>query len=122
MFALARFTKPGEIVFDNVDLSRALFYNSDVSQVWFTSSVRWGKREDYSECAVFEETINLEQEYAQGLRRNEQRDYRAVAQIYQQLKKNYDARLDYWTGNEFHFGEMEMKRLADPPKENFIGL
>src|SRR5208337_1955148 len=50
------------------------------------------------------------------------RDYRAVAQIYQQLKKNYDSRLDYWTANEFHFGEMEMKRLAGPLNGWFLGL
>ncbi len=28
------------------------------------------------------------------------------------LKKNYDDRRDYWTAGDFHYGEMEMKRLA----------
>jgi uncharacterized protein YjbI with pentapeptide repeats len=111
VFALAKFSKPSEIVFDDVDLSRALFHNCDVSQVCFTSSVRWAQREGNHGLAVFEETIDLEQ-YARGLKRDGERDFRAVAQIYQQLKKNYDSRLDYWTGNEFHFGEMEMMRLA----------
>jgi uncharacterized protein YjbI with pentapeptide repeats len=114
VLALASFSKPGEIVFDDVDLSRALFHDCDVSQVWFTSSVRWGRRDDESGLAVIEETIPLEHEHATGLERDGMRDYGAVAQIYQQLKKNYDARLDYWTANEFHFGEMEMKRLAGP--------
>ena len=113
-FALASFSKPGEIVFDDVDLSRVLFHNCDVSQVLFTSSVRWAKREGNRGLAVFEETIPLDQQYAKGLHRDGQRAYRAVAQIYQQLKKNYDSRLDYWTANEIHFGEMEMKRLAGP--------
>jgi hypothetical protein len=51
-----------------------------------------------------------------------------VAQIYQQLKKNYDSRLDYWTANEIHFGEMEMMRLAGPvrqwwhPRLSFVAL
>ena len=36
------------------------------------------------------------------------------AQLYQQLKKNYDDHLDYWTADHFHFGEMEMQRLAVP--------
>jgi uncharacterized protein YjbI with pentapeptide repeats len=111
VFALAKFSKPSEIVFDDVDLSRALFHNCDVSQVCFTSSVRWAKREGNRGLAVFEETIDLEQ-YARGSKRDGERDFRAVAQIYQQLKKNYDSRLDYWTANEFHFGEMEMMRLA----------
>ncbi|MGP8173804.1 MAG: pentapeptide repeat-containing protein [Terracidiphilus sp.] len=113
-FALASFSKPGEIVFDDVDLSRVLFHNCDVSQALFTSSVRWAKREGNRGLAVFEETIDLGQQATKGLQRNGQRDYRAVEQIYHQLKKNYDARLDYWTANEFHFGEMEMKRLAGP--------
>jgi len=115
-FALASFSKPGEIVFDDVDLSRVLFHNCDVSQVLFTSSVRWAKREGNRGLAVFEETIPLDQQYAKGLHRDGQRAYRAVAQIYQQLKKNYDSRLDYWTANEIHFGEMEMRRLAGPTR------
>jgi hypothetical protein len=76
--------------------------------------VKWAKRDGNLGLAVFDETISLEQEFAWRLKRNEQRDYLAVAQIYQQLKKNYDSRLDYWTANEFHYGEMEMKRLAGP--------
>ena len=122
VFVLANFSKPDEVVFDHVDLSRALFHNCDVSQVWFTSSVRWGKREGNRSLAVFEETIDLKHRFGSGLRRDGQRDYRAVAQIYQQLKKNYDSRLDYWTANEFHFGEMEMKRLAGPTDGPFLWL
>ena len=127
-FALASFSKPGEIVFDNVDLSRVLFHNCDVSQVLFTSSVRWAKREGNRGLAVFEETIPLDQQYAKGLHRDGQRAYQAVAQIFQQLKKNYDSRLDYWTANEIHFGEMEMMRLAGPvrqwwhPRLSFLAL
>jgi uncharacterized protein YjbI with pentapeptide repeats len=120
IFALAAFAKPGSIIFDDVDLSRALFHNCLVSEVWFTSSVRWGTRHRDRRgnlgAMVFEEVIALDQEYGKDLQRDGERDYRAIAQIYQQLKKNYDARLDYWTGNEFHFGEMEMQRLSRTPK------
>jgi len=122
VFALACFANPCEIVFDDVDLSRAIFHNRNVSQVWFTSSVQWGKREGNRGLAVFEETIDLEQKFGGGLKRDGQRDYRAVAQIYQQLKKNYDSRLDYWTANDFHYGEMEMKRLAGPTDGPLLGL
>jgi hypothetical protein len=122
VFELANFSKPDEVVFDHVDLSRALFHNCDVSQVWFTSSVRWGKRESSRSLAVFEETIDLKHRFGRGLRRDGQRDFRAVAQIYQQLKKNYDSRLDYWTANEIHFGEMEMKRLAGATDGPFLWL
>jgi uncharacterized protein YjbI with pentapeptide repeats len=121
-FALASFSKPGEIVFDEVDLSRVLFHNCDVSQVLFTSSARWAKREGNRGLAVFEETIPLDQQYAKGLHRDGQRAYLAVAQIYQQLKKNYDSRLNYWTANDIHFGEMEMKRLAGPTDGRLLWL
>ncbi|MGA3371964.1 MAG: pentapeptide repeat-containing protein [Terracidiphilus sp.] len=122
VFVRATFSKPGETVFDNVDLSRALFHSCDVSQVWFTSSVHWNTRKNNRGLAVFEESIPLGQEFGVRLERDWQRDYRAVAQIYQQLKKNYDSRLDYWTANEFHFGEMEMKRLAGPTRGRPLGL
>ena len=121
-FSLASFAKPGEIIFDAVDLSRALFRNCDVGQALFTSSVRWGNRLRQGGLAIFEEMIGLEQDYAAGLKKDGRRDYASVAQIYQQLKKNYDARLDYWTANEFHFGEMEMKRLAGPTSGKLLGL
>ena len=43
VFALASISKPREIVFDDLDLSRVLFLNCDVSEIFFTPSVRWGK-------------------------------------------------------------------------------
>jgi hypothetical protein len=122
VFSQARFSNPGEIVFIDVDLSRALFNNCDVSQLWFTSSVRWRTRENNRGIAVFEETIPLKGYFGEELERNGQRDFRAVAQIYQKLKLNYDSRLDYWTANEFHFGEMEMKRLAAPTDGKLLWL
>jgi hypothetical protein len=122
VFALASFSKPSEIFFDDVDLSRALFHNCDVSQVWFTSTVQWGKRDGNRGLAVFDETIPLEQETAKELQRGGERNYGAVAQVYRQLKKNYDSRLDYWTANEFHFGEMEMKRLVMPKNGRLLWL
>lgn len=122
VFALARFSKPQEIIFDDVILDRVLFHDCDVSAIGFTSSVRWARRSGNRGVATFDETIPLENGYAAGLLRDGQRDLSAVAQIYQQLKKNYDSRLDYWTANEFHFGEMEMKRLELPDSGRFLRL
>jgi hypothetical protein len=121
VFTVASFAKPTGISFNEVDLSRVLFHGGDVSEVRFTSSARWGgtlKRR----AVIFEEMISLDQEWSKLLQINGERDYRAIAQIYQQLKKNYDSRLDYWTANEFHFGEMEMKRLAAPTNGPFLRL
>jgi uncharacterized protein YjbI with pentapeptide repeats len=119
VFAVASLSYPQKIIFDDVDLSHALFHNCDVSEVWFTSSVRWAKRGSNG-VAVFDESVPLE--HARSLQRGGERDYRAIAQLYQQLKKNYDSRLDYWTANEFHFGEMEMKRLATPTEGPVLWL
>jgi hypothetical protein len=87
VFALASLAYPRKIIFDDVDVSRTLFHNCDVSEVWFTSSVCWAKTGNRG-VAVFEESIPLEQ--APELQRDGERDHRAIAQIYQQLKKNYD--------------------------------
>jgi hypothetical protein len=123
VFALATFSKPNNVVFDDVDLSQVLFHNCDVSQIWFTSSVRWGRREGNRGLTVFDEKHHsIEWSDELEIMVDLQRDYKAVAQIYQQLKKNYDSRLDYWTANEFHYGEMEMKRLALPTKGRLLWL
>jgi hypothetical protein len=110
-FSLAKFAKPGEIVFEDVDLSRALFLNCDVSAVWFTSSVTWARRTGYRGLAVFEEEILLDPKLAKKLEKYGSIDHGAVEQIYYQLQKNYDTRLDYRKANDFHYGEMEMRRL-----------
>jgi hypothetical protein len=39
------------------------------------------------------------------------RNFDLIAETYQQLKMNYDAKGDYWTAGYWHYGEMEMKRL-----------
>ena len=114
VFSLAKFAKPGEIFFEDVDLSRALFLNCDVSAVWFTSSVIWARRKGHRGLAVFEEEILLNPEYFAMKRHHEEIDHGAVEQIYHQLQKNYDTRLDYRKANDFHYGEMEMRRLAVP--------
>ena len=117
VFTLATFAQPSKVVFDDLDLSRVLFHNCDVSQVLFTSTVVWGRRDERK--AVFDEMISTELHW---LFKDGRRDFGAIAQIYQQLKKNYDARLDYWTADEFHFGEMEMKRLAAPTTGRLLNL
>jgi hypothetical protein len=122
LFALAKFSKPHEIVFDNVDLSHVLFQYCDVSQVLFTSFVRWGKRKGNRGLTVFEEKILLDPKLSTELKDFVHIDHFAVEQIYQQLKKNYDSRLDYRTANDFHYGEMEMRRLAGPTDGRLLWL
>jgi uncharacterized protein YjbI with pentapeptide repeats len=110
VFSLAKFAKPENVVFERVDLSRVLFVNCDVSEVLFTSSVQWPKRKGNRGLAIFEEKVLLDPNLSR-IRDFFAIDHGAVEQIYHQLKKNYDVRLEYRKANEFHFGEMEMRRL-----------
>src|SRR5438876_54545 len=49
-----------------------------------------------------------------------ERNYRLIAELYQRLKKYYDDRRDYWSAGDFHYGELEMKRLHSPHKNKVL--
>jgi len=114
VFSSAVFEEPGNVVFSRTYLGRALFHNCDVSRMNF-SVVTWCKRSN-GKRMVFDEAVDPRHKAATALRLREDdlnpRNYRLIAELYQQLKKNYDDRRDYWTAGDFHYGEMEMKRLA----------
>ncbi len=109
------------MIFYRTYLGQALFTNCDVSKVTF-SNVRWREREN-GKRMVFEEVVDLKENVAEALRpasgSPDERNYALIAELYQQLKKNYDDRCDYWTAGDFHYGEMEMKRLSSQ-RENPI--
>jgi len=115
-FSLAHFEKPELVLFYQTYLGQALFQNCDVSKFQF-SSVRWRERRANKKRMVFEQGIDTE-DAATVLRTPDQdpnnRNYDLIAELYQQLKKNYDDKRDYWTAGDFHYGEMEMKRLSCP--------
>ncbi len=117
VFSLAEFSRPEVVVFYKTYLGQAVFHNCDASKFVF-SSVEWRERKGSRKRIVFEEDVDLKHSAAEALRPQEnnpdERDYGLIAELYQQLKKNYDDRKDYWTGGDFHYGEMEMKRLATP--------
>ena len=112
-FADARLEHPERIEFYKTDLGQALFYNTDVSKIDFTL-VGWRKRN--SRSSLFEESIPIEE--ADALQPTagscDERNYGLIEETYHQLKRNYDAKGDYWTAGHFHYGEMEMLRLHSP--------
>ncbi len=114
VFSLAQLSHPEAIVFYKTYLGQALFLNCDVSGVVF-SSVTWRKRKHGGKSMVLEEQVSLDRRVVSALRphpdSHDERNYVLIAELYQQLKKNYDDRKDYWTAGDFHYGEMEMKRL-----------
>jgi len=111
LFTDVKIAHPGQIEFHTTNLSHALFYNTDVSSLDFTLT-EWRRRTATRFC-LFEESVDLL--YAAELKSNEGshngRNYALIAETYQQLKRNYDAKGDYWTAGHWHYGEMEMKRL-----------
>jgi hypothetical protein len=117
IFSNARFDKPTAVTFFRTFLGQAIFRNCDMSMFVF-SDVRWRERSNNGKRMLFEEVADPGDEAlgaipAQG-RGPDERNYRLISELYQQLKKNYDDRRDYWTAGDFHYGEMEMKRLACP--------
>jgi hypothetical protein len=58
-----------------------------------------------------EASIHSEYELGPSAISSDERNYGLIAEIYQQLKRNYDAKGDYLTAGHWHYGEMEMKRL-----------
>lgn len=117
VFSLAEFAQPEKVVFDRVYLGQSLFYRCDVSRVNF-SLVTWRRRKGSHIRMLFEQVVSLEA--AKGLKPSkgsiDKRRYHLIAETYQQLKKNFDERKDYWTAGDFHYGEMEMKRMATKPQ------
>ena len=114
IFSLARFERPEKVVFYQTNLRQVLFHNCDVSRTVF-SNVEWRRREN-GKYMLFEEVVKLDKGETGALKPTEgsadERNYGLIAELYQQLKKNFDDRRDYWTAGDFHWGEMEMKRLA----------
>lgn len=120
VFNYVKIEHPEQVEFHTTDLGQALFYNTDVSKVDFRL-VTWHdrgpkarkERRRSSSLCIFDEDVNLENHPA--LRRlpgsADERNYGLIAETYQQLKRNYDAKGDYWTAGHWHYGEMEMKRL-----------
>jgi uncharacterized protein YjbI with pentapeptide repeats len=123
-FSDVRMEHPESVEFYKTDLGRALFYNTDVSKVDFTL-VRWrdrgrtgwlrhlGRRHWGARFYVFDEDVNLRAALALEPPgdSSDERNYSLIAETYQQLKRNYDAKGAYWTAGHWHYGEMEMKRL-----------
>jgi uncharacterized protein YjbI with pentapeptide repeats len=123
---------PKQVLFYHTNLSQALFYHTDVSDFVF-SLVTWSNRgaatkeagtdrtgvrngEPRRQC-LFEEKVALSPDtfhrFELSAFENDpnERNYRLIAETYRQLKRNYDAKGDYWTAGHWHYGEMEMRRL-----------
>jgi hypothetical protein len=134
IFTRTKFDKPQNVEFYQTYLGQALLHNCDVSNLSF-SDVTWRRRRGSRKLMIFDEQIEVgadrtgaavkkqsdyRWEVTESLRPPQgdpnERNYSLVAELYQQLNKNYDERRDYLAAGDFYYGEMEMKRLAGPQR------
>jgi uncharacterized protein YjbI with pentapeptide repeats len=90
------------LLFQECNLSRANFLETDLTQIEF-DRVTWASRR--RRTAVYDELI---------WRGKKKFSPESVERLYRQLKSNYEEKKDYKRVGDFHYGEMEMHRLGSP--------
>ena len=135
VFTRTKFENPQNVDFYQTYLGQALLHNCDVSNLSF-SDVTWRRRRrGAGRLMVFDEEIEFgaddsgattkknsdyRWDVTEALRPGHgdpnERSYSLIAEVYQQLNKNYDERRDYLAAGDFYYGEMEMNRLAGPQR------
>ncbi len=94
------------LVFQDISLSQFKFTGTDLRRVEF-HNVTWARR--HGQNVVYDEIL---------LHRTEKRppkeSYARVEELYRQLKLNYEKEGDFKNAGDFHYGEMEMHRRANP--------
>jgi uncharacterized protein YjbI with pentapeptide repeats len=88
-----------------VDLSRAQFGDTNVENINFRD-VRWAP---VKTIAGYQRRSALWDEFRE-LDEGEERRYEKIAENYRQLVINYEQKRNYETAEDFHIGEMEMRR------------
>lgn len=109
------FQKPDQVIFQTVDLRNCLFSNTNLSKVEFTDII-WPIKgvsfHFYSRTVVYDEIIE----------KPEKEEYPFIEKLYRDLKKNYENRGSYGEAGDFHYGEMEMRRLSQKPVFCYVSL
>jgi len=138
VFQEAIFSESEQVAFRHVFLGRAQFLGSDVRQVDFTD-VDWARRPFWGPrweplvarhdrlgsiirciCRVWPNWLRPRGRYAVAdefwqIGKDEDKSYALIRKLYRQLQYNYEDHRDPVTAGDFHFGEMHMRRLSDPP-------
>lgn len=126
-FALAEWRDRGRI--RSRSLRKRLFRVRMSLKFWTKPSLRDIRSElaqiklarSSSRVCVFEEDVYPFGDRSLDLWRGpDGRNLGLIAEIYQQLKRNYDAKGDYWTAGHWHYGEMEMKRLHSRSRSRWL--
>ena len=110
------FLKPKLINFTSVDFSKCKLSNTDLSSVNLVD-IHWARKSKrrviYDEIEFEIETKKKKEKEKDKEKKNDKNiDYPIVENAYRRLKKNYENSGNYPFAGDFHYGEMEMKRLA----------
>jgi uncharacterized protein YjbI with pentapeptide repeats len=95
--------KEASLVFKDANLSRVQFIGTDLRRTEF-HNVIWARR--HGRNVVYDE------EYVQQFSVAEK--YARLEELYRQLKLNYEQEGNLKKSGDFHYGEMEMHRRANP--------
>ena len=107
-FTSLKFEPGSSLTFQDCNLSRAKFAESDLTRIEF-DRVTWASRR--GRTVIYDELI---------WRDKGEGSPEAVKRLYRQLKTNYEEKKDYKCVGDFHYGEMEMHRLASPWRRHFL--
>ncbi len=111
-FRFAKIRKDGRLVFDGANLSFGRFGGLNLDRVdfrgvtWFQSTAKMWTR---SRNALWDEFRPLEEHETD-------RDFPEIADSYRQLVLNCEGRRDFESAEDFHIGEMEIRRRTAETK------
>jgi uncharacterized protein YjbI with pentapeptide repeats len=101
------FKDDGKIVFDKTNLYSSVFYDTDLSRLefkdvtWYVPAKQWPKRQA-SLRIEFEPLFLKDCDIKQ--------DYSKIGDNYRQLVLNYERKREFLVAEQFHIGEMEIRR------------
>lgn len=106
-FANITQTRDATIIFDKVDLSKVKFIDTNLENINFRD-VNWGHL--VSKPSMFGMKRKILFDELQLSSPNKKQDFEKVAENYRQLVLNYERKRDFDSAEDFHLGEMEMRR------------
>ncbi|MFQ5673761.1 MAG: pentapeptide repeat-containing protein [Nitrospinales bacterium] len=121
-FRSIKVENPRNVRFENVYLGRTSFYKTNVEEFTFRN-VRFHEGEPgllKREQLVDEIWNDLAPEKKQ--RTYDKNYYRHLEILYRQLKRNFEGRHDSARAEDFHYGELEMRRRQKSPLRQCVSL
>ena len=119
------------ITFDKVNLAKASFLDTNVETIIFRD-VQWFQfpaKTLFSPrrgAALYDEYLVDQNKYDPDKinywHKQRAEKYERINEVYRQLVLNYQKKRDFITADEFHIGEMEMKRKKTPSPLNIYAL